>query len=42
MSSWLEMGGYGFYVWGSLVVVVACLLIEVIGLRMRFKSLVGK
>jgi heme exporter protein CcmD len=40
MNSWLAMGGYGLYVWGSLAVVVACMLIEVIGLRLRFKSLV--
>jgi len=38
MNNWLAMGGYGIYVWGSLAAVVACLLIELIVLRMRFKS----
>jgi len=35
-ASWSEfwrMGGYGFYVWGSYGVTVACVLIEVILLK---------
>jgi len=35
-ASWYEfwdMGGYGFYVWGSYGVTVACILIEVMLLK---------
>lgn len=35
-ASWSEfwdMGGYGFYVWGSYGVTVACVLIEIMSLK---------
>lgn len=35
-ASWSEfwsMGGYGFYVWGSYGVTLACILIEVMSLK---------
>jgi len=41
-SSWSEffnMGGYAFYVWGSLGVVLACLVGEIVELQWRFKKL---
>jgi heme exporter protein D len=34
-GEFLAMGGYTFYVWGSLIVTVAALAIEVVGLRRR-------
>lgn len=40
-NSWAEffaMGGYGFYVWGSTTVVAACMLGEIVGLRMRRRA----
>ena len=42
-NSWAEffaMGGYGFYVWGSTVAVAACMLGEIVGLRMRRRAAV--
>lgn len=42
-NSWADffaMGGYGLYVWGSTVVVAACMLGEVAVLRMRRKVVV--
>ncbi|MET3106257.1 heme exporter protein CcmD [Oxalobacteraceae bacterium GrIS 2.11] len=39
MSNWLAMGGYGLYVWGSVGMVLACLAVELISVRMRFKAL---
>jgi heme exporter protein CcmD len=39
MTNWFAMGGYGVYVWGSCGMVVACLLIELIHLRLRFKKI---
>jgi heme exporter protein D len=40
-NSWADffaMGGYGLYVWGSTVAVAACMLGEIVGLRMRRKA----
>jgi len=42
MNNWLEMGGYGLYVWGSMSVVLACAVIELISLRLRMKAITGK
>jgi len=42
MMTWLAMGGYGLYVWGSMGVVLACVVIELIGLRLRSKAITGK
>lgn len=45
MNSWggfIAMGGYGLYVWGSVGMVVFCLIVEQIGLRVRFKSSMDK
>ncbi len=39
MSDWLAMGGYALYVWGSLLMVVLCVVVELLGLRARFRSL---
>ncbi len=42
-NSWADffaMGGYGFYVWGSTVVMAVCMLGEVVALRMRRRSAV--
>ena len=37
-SDFLAMGGYGFYVWGSYLVTVACIAGEVLFLRARRKE----
>jgi heme exporter protein D len=37
MSEFLAMGGYGFYVWGSYVVTLAVIVVEVIGVRARHR-----
>jgi heme exporter protein CcmD len=34
------MGGYGIYVWGSLGVVLACLLLELFSVHLRFRAIV--
>ena len=41
-SSWTEfiaMGGYGLYVWGSFGVTALLMVVEVVSLRARRKSL---
>jgi heme exporter protein D len=38
-SDFFAMGGYGLYVWGSLLVVALCMLVEITGLVFRHKSL---
>ncbi len=38
-SEFVNMGGYAFYVWGSLGTVLVCLALELAGLRRRFKKL---
>jgi heme exporter protein D len=42
MNTWIEMGGYGLYVWGSMGVVLLCFAVELLGLRLRLTSLLGK
>ena len=42
MNSWFAMGGYGLYVWGSMFAVLLCVAVELIGLRLRMKSLIDK
>jgi heme exporter protein D len=37
-SGFWAMGGYGFYVWGSYAVTLACLAIEVFLLRRRARE----
>ena len=39
MSEFFAMGGYALYVWGSFVVVVACMAGEVMLVRQRGKSI---
>lgn len=34
-QAFFDMGGYGFYVWGSYGVTVVCILWEIIALRRR-------
>jgi len=36
------MGGYGLYVWGSLGMVLVCVVAELIGLQLRNNSLKNK
>jgi heme exporter protein D len=41
-DSWRDffaMGGYALYVWGSFIVVFACMAIEVLALKQRSKSI---
>jgi len=37
-SEFWAMGGYGFYVWGSYAVTLACLAIEILLLRRRTRE----
>ena len=38
-SDFFAMGGYALYVWGSIVVVAACMLGEPLALMLRRKSI---
>lgn len=38
-SDFFAMGGYALYVWGSMAAVAACLLFEVLGLRLRGRAI---
>ncbi len=38
-SDFLHMGGYGFFVWGSYIVTILTLVIEIALLRSRNKTL---
>jgi len=38
LNEFLAMGGYGLYVWGSVIVVAGSLAIEVLALRLRAKG----
>jgi heme exporter protein D len=38
LQHFLDMGGYGFYVWGSYVVAVAVIAAEIWALRQRRRS----
>ena len=35
LNEFLEMGGYGLYVWGSYGMALLCILIEVISLKTK-------
>jgi heme exporter protein D len=37
-SEFWAMGGYGFYVWGSYGVMLACLALEIVLLRRRARE----
>ncbi|BBL33821.1 hypothetical protein Nstercoris_00046 [Nitrosomonas stercoris] len=39
LSDFLAMGGYGFYVWGSYLVVLLCVIGEIVLLRHRKRTL---
>jgi heme exporter protein D len=39
LSDFFAMGGYGFYVWGSYLVVMICVIGEIILLRSRKRTL---
>jgi heme exporter protein D len=41
-SEFFAMGGYALYVWGSMAAVAACLLFEVLGLRLRARAIRGE
>ncbi|AHE98028.1 heme exporter protein CcmD [Thioalkalivibrio paradoxus] len=41
MMEFLAMGGYAPYVWGSYLVMAGLLLVELVQLRYRRRSLVG-
>ena len=38
MTDFLNMGGYGFYVWGAYGVTALVIVIEVIGVRARLRA----
>ena len=38
MSDFLNMGGYGFYVWGAYGVTALVIVIEVISVRARLRA----
>lgn len=38
VSEFIEMGGYGTYVWGSYAVTVVCVVIELIVIKARRKA----
>jgi len=37
-SEWIDMGGYGLYVWGSFGMTALCMIIEPIMLRSNAKK----
>jgi heme exporter protein D len=37
-GDFLAMGGYGFYVWGSYIVAVVVIVIEVVAVRARLNA----
>jgi len=39
LQAFLDMGGYGLYVWGSYGVAALCLVIELVALRGRARRL---
>ena len=39
VATWLAMGGYGLYVWGSLGMCVAVAIAEISGLRAQRRAL---
>jgi len=42
MSEWLAMGGHGFYIWGSFGVAALFMIVEVILVVRRRRSLVQR
>ncbi|MBK9244264.1 MAG: heme exporter protein CcmD [Burkholderiales bacterium] len=42
LDSFLSMGGYGFYVWGSYVVCAVLIMAEIWALRHRRRTAVGE
>ena len=38
MSEFLDMGGYGFYVWGAYGVTALCIVAEIISVRARLRA----
>ena len=38
MSEFFHMGGYAFYVWGSYIVAVVAIAIEVVAVRARLNA----
>jgi heme exporter protein CcmD len=40
-AAFLSMGGYGFYVWTSYIVVALALIIEIIAVRARSRAAIG-
>ncbi len=38
LADFFAMGGYGFYVWGSYVVTVVLVAIEIVAARTRFRA----
>ena len=41
-NDFFAMGGYGLYVWGSVVVVFGCMFGELISLMLRRKSILAQ
>jgi len=39
LQAFLDMGGYGLYVWGSYGVAALCIVIELVALRARARRL---
>jgi heme exporter protein D len=42
LQAFLDMGGYGLYVWGSYGVAALCIAIELVALRARARRLGGQ
>ncbi len=42
LLSWLAMGGYGLYVWGSLGMCAAALAAELLSLRAQRRALIAQ
>jgi heme exporter protein D len=38
LADFLAMGGYGFYVWGSYLVTVALIAVEIVAVRARLRN----
>jgi heme exporter protein D len=38
LANFFAMGGYGFYVWGSYVMTVVLVAIEIVVVRTRFRA----
>ena len=40
VAEFIAMGGYGLYVWGSFLTVLAFIVIDVVGLMLRKRAIV--